>query len=135
LFKRPSYSSSFGQGAGIYPLKSTIPEMSTDEIAQWEDLQMQQVVDFSICQIDPAPFQLVEKTSLLKVHNLFSMVGVSLAYVTAIGKLVGVVGLHELRNGIESANGTKPAPPTPTNSPDIDNEESASFLKKRDEES
>lgn len=54
-------------------------------------------VDFSRCHIDPAPFQLVERTSLLKVHSLFSMVGVNHAYVTAIGRLVGVVGLKEVR--------------------------------------
>lgn len=65
---------------------------------------MQLSVDFSTCHIDPSPFQLVEKTSLLKVHSLFSMVGVNHAYVTAIGKLVGVVGLKELRKAIEDAN-------------------------------
>lgn len=54
-------------------------------------------VDFSRCHIDPAPFQLVERTSLLKVHSLFSMVGVNHAYVTAIGRLVGVVALKEVR--------------------------------------
>lgn len=46
--------------------------------------------------IDPAPFQLVEKTSILKVHSLFSMVGINHAYVTKIGRLVGVVGLKEV---------------------------------------
>jgi chloride channel 2 len=71
------------------------------------------VVDFSSCKIDPAPFQLVEKTSLVKVHSLFSMIGVNMAYVTTIGRLVGVVGLKELRSGIENANGTKAAPPAP----------------------
>lgn len=46
--------------------------------------------------IDASPFQLVEKTSLLKVHSLFSMVGINHAYVTKIGKLVGVVALKEV---------------------------------------
>ena len=32
------------------------------------------------------------------------MLGVNHAYVTAIGKLIGVVGLKELRTGIENAN-------------------------------
>ena len=40
----------------------------------------------------------------LQVHSMFSMLGVNLAYVTAIGKLIGVVGLKELRSGIENAN-------------------------------
>lgn len=47
--------------------------------------------------IDPSPFQLVERTSLLKVHSLFSMVGINHAYVTKIGRLVGVVALKEVR--------------------------------------
>lgn len=46
--------------------------------------------------IDPSPFQLVERTSLLKVHSLFSMVGINHAYVTKIGRLVGVVALKEV---------------------------------------
>ncbi|KAJ8917377.1 hypothetical protein NQ315_002401 [Exocentrus adspersus] len=79
-------------------------DMSPEDQRKWEEEQMQLPVDFSNCQIDPAPFQLVEKTSLLKVHSLFSMVGVNHAYVTAIGKLVGVVGLKELRKAIEEAN-------------------------------
>lgn len=125
LFKRPSQltllsaskldtsraGGSYGQGSsGMIPIP---PEMPPDEVAKWEEEQMQQVVDFSRCQIDPAPFQLVEKTSLLKVHNLFSMCGVNLAYVTSIGKLIGVVGLTELREGIDSANGVKVAPVQP----------------------
>lgn len=78
--------------------------MSPEDQIKWEEEQMQISVEFSAAQIDPAPFQLVERTSLLKVHSLFSMVGVNLAYVTAIGKLVGVVGLKELRKAIEDAN-------------------------------
>lgn len=78
--------------------------MTPQEQKAWEEEQMRMPVDFSCCQIDPAPFQLVERTSLLKVHSLFSMVGVDLAYVTAVGRLVGVVGLKELRKAIEDAN-------------------------------
>lgn len=84
--------------------------MSPEDQRIWEDEQMRLSVDFANCHIDPAPFQLVERTSLLKVHSLFSMVGINHAYVTAIGKLVGVVGLKELRKAIEDANsGNLPA--------------------------
>ena len=79
-------------------------DMTMSEQKEWEEEEMASSVDFDQCQVDPAPFQLVEKTSLLKVHNLFSMVGVNHAYVTAIGRLIGVVGLKELRAGIENAN-------------------------------
>lgn len=71
--------------------------MSAEDQKRWEESEMSLEVDFSRCHIDPAPFQLVERTSLLKVHSLFSMVGVNHAYVTAIGRLVGVVGLKEVR--------------------------------------
>ncbi|XP_060533656.1 chloride channel protein 2 isoform X2 [Cylas formicarius] len=97
--------------------KERVCDMSTEDQRKWEDEQMRQSVDFSSCHIDPAPFQLVERTSLLKVHSLFSMVGVNHAYVTAIGKLVGVVGLKELRKAIEDANsGQLPLVSSDTNS-------------------
>ena len=37
---------------------------------QWERELLQKTVDYSNCQIDPAPFQLVERTSLLKVQHV-----------------------------------------------------------------
>lgn len=70
--------------------------MSPEDQKHWEEEEMGKPTNFEICHIDPAPFQLVERTSLLKVHSLFSMVGVNHAYVTAIGRLVGVVGLKEV---------------------------------------
>lgn len=71
--------------------------MSPEDQKQWEEEEMTKGVNFDKCHIDPAPFQLVEKTSLLKVHSLFSMVGVNHAYVTTIGRLIGVVALKEVR--------------------------------------
>lgn len=59
--------------------------MSPEDQKKWEEDEMRMHVDFTACHVDPAPFQLVERTSLLKVHSLFSMVGVNHAYVTAIG--------------------------------------------------
>merc|ERR1711936_816780 len=79
-------------------------DLNLDEQREWEKQEMEKPVDFSELHIDPAPFQLVEKSSLLKVHSLFSMLGVNHAYVTTIGRLIGVVGLKELRKAIEDAN-------------------------------
>ncbi|XP_033224488.1 chloride channel protein 2 isoform X7 [Belonocnema kinseyi] len=84
--------------------RERVIDMSAEDQKMWEESEMALEVDFSRCHIDPAPFQLVERTSLLKVHSLFSMVGVNHAYVTAIGRLVGVVALKELRKAIEDAN-------------------------------
>ncbi|XP_011701867.1 PREDICTED: chloride channel protein 2 isoform X2 [Wasmannia auropunctata] len=84
--------------------RERVIDMSAEDQKRWEESEMALEVDFSRCHIDPAPFQLVERTSLLKVHSIFSMVGVNHAYVTAIGRLVGVVALKELRKAIEDAN-------------------------------
>ncbi|XP_045591841.2 chloride channel protein 2 isoform X3 [Procambarus clarkii] len=79
-------------------------EMTLEEQRRWEEEELDKEVDFSKCHIDPAPFQLVERTSLLKVHSLFSMLGLNHAYVTAIGRIIGVVALKELRQAVESTN-------------------------------
>lgn len=72
--------------------------MSNEDQKAWEMEEMQRPIDLEQAgvHIDAAPFQLVERTSLLKVHSLFSMVGINHAYVTKIGKLVGVVALKEV---------------------------------------
>ncbi|KAK8738710.1 hypothetical protein OTU49_017422 [Cherax quadricarinatus] len=78
--------------------------MTLEQQRKWEEEELNKEVDFSKCHIDPAPFQLVERTSLLKVHSLFSMLGLNHAYVTAIGRIIGVVALKELRKAIEETN-------------------------------
>ena len=57
---------------------------------------LSQTIDFKKSYIDPAPFQLVERTSLYKIHSLFSILCLSHAYVTSIGRLVGVVTLKDV---------------------------------------
>ena len=112
LSSRASSGWDFGEGF-LSPggtRKFLRPEMSLEEQRVWEKQEMEKTVNFSDIHIDPAPFQLVEKSSLLKVHSLFSMLGVNHAYVTTIGRLIGVVGLKELRKAIEDANsGNSPA--------------------------
>ncbi|XP_071608629.1 chloride channel protein 2 isoform X5 [Heliangelus exortis] len=88
--------------------------MTPAEILEWEEQQLDQMVDFSSAKIDPAPFQLVEHTSLHKTHTIFSLLGLDHAYVTSIGRLVGMVSLKELRKAIEgslTAKGVKVRPP------------------------
>ncbi|XP_066968600.1 chloride channel protein 2-like isoform X7 [Macrobrachium rosenbergii] len=81
--------------------KKPILDLTEEERAVWELSELSKEVDFTKCHIDPAPFQLVERTSLLRVHSMFSMLGINHAYVTAIGRLIGVVALKELRNAID----------------------------------
>ncbi|XP_076139097.1 chloride channel protein 2-like isoform X2 [Alosa pseudoharengus] len=89
-------------------------DMTIREIAEWEELQLDEQINFDNCKIDPAPFQLVERTSLHKTHTIFSLLGLDHAYVTSIGRLIGVVSLKELRKAIEGSvtgKGVKVRPP------------------------
>lgn len=53
----------------IKEFRSVIVSLSFSlQIAEWEEQQLDKPVDFKNCKIDPAPFQLVEQTSLHKVH-------------------------------------------------------------------
>lgn len=74
------------------------------ERRKWEFQQLQEQLDFMEVVVNAAPVQLVEKTPLSDVHSLFTMVGIYTAYVTKIGKLVGVVGLTELKQVIDNVN-------------------------------
>ncbi|XP_034030428.1 chloride channel protein 1 [Thalassophryne amazonica] len=92
------------------PLTDT---MSPEEIKAWEETELDKPIDIEQIRIDPSPFQLVERTSLHKTHTLFSLLGLSHAYVTSIGKLVGVVALKELQKAIEGStrSGVRLRPP------------------------
>ncbi|KAJ8389428.1 hypothetical protein AAFF_G00119660 [Aldrovandia affinis] len=92
------------------PLADT---MTPEEIKAWEESEMDKPMGFDQIRIDPSPFQLVERTSLHKTHTLFSLLGLSHAYVTSIGKLVGVVALNELQKAIEGStrSGVRLRPP------------------------
>ncbi|ODN02440.1 Chloride channel protein 2 [Orchesella cincta] len=79
-------------------------DMSPEEQKGWEEEEMVSAVDFTKCPIDAAPFQLVAGTTLLKVHSIFSLLGINHSYVTATGKLIGVVAMKELRIAIEQCN-------------------------------
>lgn len=63
---------------------------------QLQDKLLFETIDINNILIDPAPFQLVERTSLYKVHSLFSILALTHAYVTSIGRLVGVVTLTDV---------------------------------------
>ncbi|CAD5221547.1 unnamed protein product [Bursaphelenchus okinawaensis] len=71
------------------------------ERREWEHKQLAQKVDWTKIGIDPAPFQLVDDTSLIKVHFLFSLLGLTRSYVTHEGKLVGIIALRDIRAAVE----------------------------------
>ncbi|KAM7373642.1 hypothetical protein PAMP_008480 [Pampus punctatissimus] len=84
-----------------------------DTRGAWEEEEMDKPMEIDEIRVDPSPFQLVERTSLHKTHTLFSLLGLSHAYVTSIGKLVGVVALKELQKAIEGStrSGVRLRPP------------------------
>uniref|UniRef100_A0A8C1GMG9 Chloride channel, voltage-sensitive 1b n=1 Tax=Cyprinus carpio TaxID=7962 RepID=A0A8C1GMG9_CYPCA len=86
---------------------------SGEFIKAWEEEELDKPIDIDQIRVDPSPFQLVERTSLHKTHTLFSLLGLSHAYVTSIGKLVGVVALKELQKAIEGStrSGVRLRPP------------------------
>ncbi|XP_061675843.1 chloride channel protein 1 [Syngnathoides biaculeatus] len=109
-----SSSSSTGQTDTQDTAPPTLTDtMSPEEINAWEEAEMDKPMDLEQIRIDPSPFQLVERTSLHKTHTLFSLLGLSHAYVTSIGKLVGVVALKELQKAIEGStrSGVRLRPP------------------------
>ncbi|KAK5982073.1 Chloride channel protein 2 [Trichostrongylus colubriformis] len=81
-----------------------IVDLSGEERATWEAEQLSSLLDLQAIHIDAAPFQLVENTSIFKIHSVFSLLGLRRAYVTKLGRLVGVVSLRELRTAIEDIN-------------------------------
>ncbi|XP_069038884.1 chloride channel protein 1 isoform X1 [Lepisosteus oculatus] len=96
------------------PLPLPLPDnMTPEEIKAWEEAELDKPINFDQIRVDPSPFQLVERTSLHKTHTLFSLLGLSHAYVTSIGKLVGVVALKELQKAIEGStrSGVRLRPP------------------------
>ncbi|XP_042636147.1 chloride channel protein 1 [Catharus ustulatus] len=90
-----------------------IETMTPEEIDAWEQEELNKNVCFDSCRVDPSPFQLVERTSLHKTHTLFSLLGLSHAYVTSMGKLRGVLALEELQKAIEGStrSGVRLRPP------------------------
>ncbi len=71
------------------------------QLADWELDLLSEPLSFDDCQIDPSPFQLVERTSLFKAHSIFSLLSLHHAYVTNTGRLVGMVGVKEVSRVVE----------------------------------
>ena len=68
------------------------------ELTNLENELLAKTIPTQDVQVDPAPFQLVEETSLYKAHSLFALLGLSHSFVTKNGKLVGVVTLEDVRH-------------------------------------
>ncbi|KRZ73307.1 Chloride channel protein 2, partial [Trichinella papuae] len=74
----------------------------TNTIERWISGHWNDKLKYDNIEIDPTPVQLLERTSLHKIHTLFSLLGLHILYVTKLGRLVGVVSLKELREALEN---------------------------------
>ncbi|XP_037744683.2 chloride channel protein 2-like [Chelonia mydas] len=82
-------------------------ETSKEEVEDWECQQLQEPVRLEELPIDPAPYRLLENETLYQCYDLFNLLGLRTAYVTNVGRLVGVVSLRELKAAVEgSVKGT-----------------------------
>ena len=90
----------------MLPLEETA--VSTDSLQEQELYNIDEidnmVIEIDESKVDAAPFQLVEKTSLIKVHTLFALLTLNHSYVTDGGRLVGIVTLKEIRTAIEDSS-------------------------------
>lgn len=55
-------------------------------------------------EVAPSKFPLAFSMSDLQIHSVFSLLGLRRAYVTKLGRLVGVVALKEVRACLLSFN-------------------------------
>uniref|UniRef100_A0A915LKM8 Chloride channel protein n=1 Tax=Meloidogyne javanica TaxID=6303 RepID=A0A915LKM8_MELJA len=83
-------------------------DLHDDERREWELAKLCEEIEIEEKLIDPAPFQLVRRTSVYKVHSLFSLLDLNRAYVTDRGRLVGVVALRDLRIAIQKSQSGLP---------------------------
>ncbi|XP_078463860.1 chloride channel protein ClC-Kb-like isoform X1 [Lampetra planeri] len=77
-----------------------LESMTDEEIEEWERQQLEQVICLDGVTINPAPYRIIQTASLHKVYDLFNLLGLRICYVTALGKLVGVVSLKELKQAV-----------------------------------
>lgn len=85
----------------VVRFKESFSLHDSDVDEEWLQHQLSQKIDLSNLVVDSAPFQLTDKTSLYKVHSLFSLLSLHHAFVTQQGRLVGVISVNEVRNAVE----------------------------------
>ncbi|GMS95525.1 hypothetical protein PENTCL1PPCAC_17700 [Pristionchus entomophagus] len=77
----------------LLPLISVIDSINLDERINVDSLS-----------IDETPIQVTSRTSLFKIHWLFSLLSVNRIFITERGALRGVVALKEVREAIEAVH-------------------------------
>ncbi|GMS94681.1 hypothetical protein PENTCL1PPCAC_16856 [Pristionchus entomophagus] len=85
------------------PPPEEVSDTTTDpEIATTENNLIDEKIDLDSISIDETPIQVTSRTSLFKIHWLFSLLSVNRIFITERGSLRGVVALKEVREAIEA---------------------------------
>ncbi|KFO80448.1 Chloride channel protein 1, partial [Cuculus canorus] len=87
-----------------------VDTMRPEEIDAWEQEELNKNVCFDSCHIEIFSFLSIIASL---THTLFSLLGLSHAYITSMGKLRGVLALEELQKAIEGStrSGVRLRPP------------------------
>ncbi|CAD5227587.1 unnamed protein product [Bursaphelenchus xylophilus] len=120
LFRTITLASSFQKQR-----KTSGYDLHGKERHEWEQEQLNTKIDWKEIGVDPAPFQLVDDTSLLKVHFLFSLLGLTRSYVTHEGRLVGIISLRDIGAAIEKIQTGQLTPTTVSIYEEIDEPDEA----------
>nr|XP_028597229.1 chloride channel protein ClC-Kb-like isoform X3 [Podarcis muralis] len=96
------------QRSELIKFLQTQDDASLPHKAQGEEPPSAQTLEGS-CAISPVTLQLSPWMSLHQVHNLFELLNLQRAFVTQLGKVVGVVSRNEVRKAIEDLANPKAA--------------------------
>ncbi|GMT23944.1 hypothetical protein PFISCL1PPCAC_15241 [Pristionchus fissidentatus] len=77
---------------------------STQEELARDDERLNEIIDLDSISIDETPIQVTGRTSLFKIHWLFSLLSVNRIFITERGALRGVITLKEVREAIEAVH-------------------------------
>ncbi|GMR30814.1 hypothetical protein PMAYCL1PPCAC_01009 [Pristionchus mayeri] len=100
------------------------------EIAPLESIHIDELIDLDSISIDETPIQVTARTSLFKIHWLFSLLSVSRIFITERGALRGVVALKEVREAIQAVNKGELKPNQEIETPDVPRNRLASIASK-----
>ncbi|GMR34365.1 hypothetical protein PMAYCL1PPCAC_04560, partial [Pristionchus mayeri] len=82
-----------------------------EERVAWEESRLSEIINVSSMKMDTSPFVMPARTTLYKMHSLFSLLGLNRAYVVLRGHLIGVVALREVREMVELGQAGLLSPP------------------------
>ncbi|VDP01066.1 unnamed protein product [Soboliphyme baturini] len=78
-----------------------VKDVSEKKRKRWEEAQLDLQIDWSDSIVDPAPFKLMEGINVLKASSIFYKLGIKRAFVTHLGRLIGILTMQQVQNALE----------------------------------